>query len=52
MNMRVIVHPHPFLLVGADVLRGGRPQGAGWNMRGLLVNTLGAGEVTAQLEFE
>lgn len=24
-NLRVINHPHPFFLLGADVLRGGRP---------------------------
>ena len=25
-NLRVIDHPHPFALLGADVLRGGRPR--------------------------
>jgi hypothetical protein len=33
-NMRVIQHPHPFMLLGADVLSGGRPSGA-WNFTGL-----------------
>ena len=26
-NLRVIDHPHPFLLLGADVLSGGRKSG-------------------------
>ncbi len=38
-NMRVIHHPRPFMLLGADVLSGGR-NNAEWNFTGLRVNTL------------
>ena len=33
-NLRVIDHPHPFLLLGADVLSGGRKSGQ-WNFSGI-----------------
>ena len=33
-NLRVIEHPHPFLLLGADVLSGGRGPGQ-WNFGGI-----------------
>ena len=49
-NMRVIKHPHPFLLLGTDVLRGGRPHES-WNFRGLLVETTGLNHVDAWLNF-
>ena len=49
-NLRVIAHPHPFFLLGADVLRGGRPAG-GWNFTGLKVDTVGENMVEASLGF-
>ena len=49
-NMRVINHPHPFLLLGTDVLRGGRPIDS-WNFRGLRVETTGLNQVDAWLDF-
>ena len=33
-NLRVIDHPHPFLLLGANVLSGGRKSGQ-WNFSGI-----------------
>lgn len=50
-NLRVIEHPHPFFLLGADILRGGRPEDS-WNFRGLIVSTQGVGQVEAHLEFD
>jgi hypothetical protein len=50
-NMRVIEHPKPFILLGADVLSGGKGDGA-WNFAGLQVRTLGAGSVVGSLSFE
>mgnify|MGYP003552320619 FL=1 len=50
-NLRVIDHPHPFLLLGADVLSGGRKSGQ-WNFSGIMVNTLAEGHVEAELTFE
>ncbi len=49
-NMRIIKHPHPFMLLGADVLRGGRPFDS-WNFAGIDVDTLGLNEVDAHLKF-
>ncbi len=49
-NLRVIEHPHPLLLLGADVLRGGRPRDS-WNFQGLRVETTGLNQVDAWLEF-
>jgi gag-polyprotein putative aspartyl protease len=43
-NMRVINHPHPFLLLGADVLSGGRDSSS-WNFTGMKVHTTQVGEV-------
>ena len=43
-NLRVIEHPHPFLLLGSDVLRGGRPSDS-WNFCGLSVITSGLNKV-------
>ena len=37
-NMRVIHHPHPFVLLGADVLSGGRDSSI-WNFTGMKVRT-------------
>jgi hypothetical protein len=50
-NLRVIDHPHPFLLLGADVLSGGRKSGQ-WNFSGIQVKTLAEGSVEAELNFE
>lgn len=50
-NMRVINHPQPFMLLGADVLSGGRPSST-WNFTGLKVDTLGTGQVQAHLTFK
>ena len=50
-NLRVIEHPHPFFLLGADVLSGGRQMGQ-WNFSGIQVKTLAVGEVKAVLTFE
>jgi hypothetical protein len=41
-NLRVIDHPYPFLLLGADVLSGGRKLGQ-WNFSGIRVKTLSEG---------
>jgi hypothetical protein len=37
--MRVIEHPHPFLLLGADVISGGK-ENKHWNFTGLKVKTI------------
>ena len=37
-NMRVIDHPHSFVLLGADVLSGGRDSKS-WNFTGMKVET-------------
>ncbi len=50
-NLRVIQHPHPFMLLGSDVLRGGRPLNT-WNFAALRVKTVGLNHVEASLEFE
>jgi hypothetical protein len=49
-NLRVITHPHPFALLGGDVLRGGKPVEM-WNFNGLKVKTTGLNEVSTWLEF-
>ncbi len=49
-NMRVITHPHPFMLLGAEVLRGGRPLDS-WNFAGIDVETVALNEVDAYLKF-
>jgi hypothetical protein len=46
----VIDHPHPFVLLGADVLSGGR-DAASWNFTGMRVQTTQVGEVQAKLTF-
>lgn len=48
-NMRVIAHPQPFILLGDDVLSGGRT--TGWNFTGLQVRTVGPGKVEASMSF-
>ncbi len=50
-NLRVIEHPHAFCLLGADILRGGRPKNT-WNFTGLRVHTPEENRVHASLEFE
>lgn len=50
-NMRVISHPHPFVLLGADVLSGGRDPST-WNFTGMRVHTTQAGRVRALLTFD
>ena len=50
-NMRVISHPHPFVLLGADVLSGGRDPST-WNFTGMRVHTTEAGRVKALLTFD
>lgn len=50
-NMRVINHPHPFVLLGADVLSGGRDSSS-WNFTGMRVRTEQVGQVRAELTFE
>ena len=53
----MITHPNPFLLLGADVLRGGRKTTATnhqgpWNFRALIADTVEEDAVDAYLEFE
>ena len=50
-NMRVIEHPHPFLLLGADVISGGK-ENIHWNFTGLKVKTICEGQVEGFLLFE
>lgn len=50
-NLRVIHHPHHFVLLGSDVLRGGRPADQ-WNFEGLEVKTVGLNQVRACLKFD
>ncbi len=33
-DLRVLKHPYPLVLIGADILRGGRPDGC-WNYTGM-----------------
>lgn len=49
--MRVIEHPHPFMLLGADVLQGGRDPSV-WNFAGMTVKTLAIGKVAVSMNFE
>lgn len=50
-GVRVVNHPVPLALLGADILRGGRGQ-EGWNFTGLTYHTGSSGEVTGQLVFK
>ena len=50
-GMRVINHPHPLLLVGADVLCGGRSPPM-WNFNGVHQKTLGGNVCEGALVFE
>ena len=49
--MRVIEHPHPFLLLGADMISGGK-ENKHWNLTGLKVKTIREGQVEGFLLFE
>lgn len=49
--MRVFDHPFPMVLLGADVLCGGR-QPPGWNFVGSDFETLASGEVKGALRFK
>lgn len=51
VGLRVIDHPHPMLLLGADILRGGRPAGE-WNFAALRARTLAPGNVEGWLVFQ
>ena len=48
-NLRVLNHPVPLLLLGADLLRGGRS--AGVNFDGISQKTVGPGHVVGKLCF-
>ena len=49
-GMRVIKHPHPFCLLGADVLRGGRATGP-WDFKGVSLCTPADGVCEGKLQF-
>ena len=48
-GIRVVEHQAPLLLLGADVMRGGRI--SGWNFAGIRTVTTAPGEVKGTLEF-
>ena len=48
-GVRVVEHQSPLLLLGSDLLRGGRP--GEWNFAGIRQTTMGAGMVEGSLEF-
>ena len=48
-GIRVVEHSAPLLLLGADVIRGGRA--SGWNFAGIRTVTTAPGEVKGTLEF-
>ena len=48
--MRVIDHPFPLFLIGADVLCGGR-KAPSWNYEGISVSTSDSGVVTGSVRF-
>lgn len=49
-NIRVLSHPVPLLLIGSDILRGGREETA-WNFNGLQQKTVSGGRVEGELVF-
>lgn len=49
-GLRVVHHPYPMLLLGGDILRGGRGTGH-WNFAGLHTRTVGAASVEGYLSF-
>ena len=49
-GMRVLEHPHPLMLIGADILCGGRAPPS-WNYEGSTLTTEGPGVVTGSLRF-
>lgn len=50
-DVRVVDHPRPLALLGADILRGGRSTD-GWNFNGLTYTTTSDGKVTGSLVFQ
>ena len=48
-GIRVVEHQAPLLLLGADVMRGGRI--SGWNLAGIWTVTTAPSEVKGTLEF-
>lgn len=50
-NVRVLEHPQPLFLLGADILRGGRMHPE-WNFSGLTQKTVAGGNVEGELRFE
>lgn len=50
-NLKLIQHPYPLLLVGSDILSGGRPAGQ-WNYHGVLVDTSDHGETSGRILFK
>ena len=50
-GLKLIQHPHPLILIGSDILSGGRVQGS-WNYTGLKLGTDALGVVTGHICFE
>ena len=50
-HIRVLTHPHPLVLIGSDLLRGGDVTGARWNCDGLHWETVGQGHVEGGIAF-
>ena len=51
IGIRVVTHPVPLFLIGADILRGGRGP-TSWNFNGLSYHTSMEGKVTGNLVFQ
>jgi hypothetical protein len=49
-GLKLIDHPHPLLLIGGDLLSGGRGQGA-HNFTGIALDTDAAGRVSGAISF-
>lgn len=50
-GMRVITHPFPLFLIGADILCGGKPSPS-WNYTGFHITTGANGKVTGTVGFQ
>lgn len=50
-GLKLINHPHPLILVGSDVLSGGRPSHE-WNYVGTTLETSQVGVVEGSLRFK
>jgi hypothetical protein len=50
-GLKLISHPHPLMLIGSDILSGGRVQGQ-CNYTGLKLGTDSQGVVTGHICFE